>query len=283
MRITGETSMHRRESLIALFSFPLAACAMADPIPDDLRRRSAIIRGRKFLAQRFNERVGLLPEYAGSNVYWLYHDNYLAAKVLGLSHPDITRQIEAAIRRFNVVESGKIEILFDEVRHPLPFRHSQLIDVARVGELVIRTEVLTDQRMEGWEAYADLLLFASCALAKPDREQSVIHFRAALRMWDGQGFRDRAAEHLGRYATFKLALAQMAAHRLGKTSELPETLLDYLLKLQAEDGGWVTDYNAVADPVGKRNVETTSLAILALETVSEKGHDSIKKANASSP
>lgn len=259
--------MNRRDWLIASLSFPFAACAMGNPVLDESRRRSAVIRGRTFLTQRFNERIGLLPEYAGSNVYWLYHDNYLAAKVLRSSHPEMAGRIEAAIRRFGVAESGKIEILFDEARDPFPFRHPQLIDVARLGELIIKTEVLTDQRMDGWEAYADLLLFASCALAKSDREQSIVHFRAALQLWDGRGFRDRAVEHLGRYATFKLALASVAAQRLGRTAELPETLLEHLLNLQAKDGGWVTDYNSVADPVGKTNVETTSLAVLALETV----------------
>ncbi len=260
--------MNRREWLIASLSLPFAACATAATASDESRRRSAIIRGRTFLIQRFDERIGLLPEYAGSDVYWLYHDNYLAAKVLASSHPEIARQIETAIRRFGVAESGKIEILFDEARNALPFRHPQLIDVAQIGERTVKTEILTDQRMDGWEAYADLLLFASRALAESDRPQSLVHFRAALQMWDGQGFRDQAAEHLKRYATFKLALAVLVAQRLGSSAELPDTVVEYLLKLQAEDGGWVTDYNADADPIGKRNVETTSLAILALEAVS---------------
>jgi hypothetical protein len=34
---------------------------------------------------------------------------------------------------------------------------------------------------------------------------------------------------------------------------------------QQKDGGWITDYDAERKPLGLANVETTSLAILALE------------------
>ena len=42
-----------------------------------------------------------------------------------------------------------------------------------------------------------------------------------------------------------------------------------LLALQAPSGGWITDYLSDGTPVGKANVETTCLAILALETASQ--------------
>ena len=38
-----------------------------------------------------------------------------------------------------------------------------------------------------------------------------------------------------------------------------------LLATQREGGGFVTDFNAQGRPVGQANVETTSLAILALD------------------
>ena len=38
-----------------------------------------------------------------------------------------------------------------------------------------------------------------------------------------------------------------------------------LLKMQADTGGWITDYKPDGTPVGMANVETTSLAILALD------------------
>ena len=42
-------------------------------------------------------------------------------------------------------------------------------------------------------------------------------------------------------------------------------MLVRLLAMQRQDGGFVTDYDAQGKPVGQANVETTSLAILALD------------------
>jgi hypothetical protein len=43
------------------------------------------------------------------------------------------------------------------------------------------------------------------------------------------------------------------------------SIVNRLLAMQWEDGGFVTDYNAPGRPVGQANVETTSLAALALD------------------
>ena len=42
-------------------------------------------------------------------------------------------------------------------------------------------------------------------------------------------------------------------------------MLGRLLAMQREDGGFVTDYDDKGKPIGQANVETTSLAILALD------------------
>src|SRR5713101_4751528 len=73
-----------------------------------------IASGERFLTNLFDPTLDLLPEYRGAKVYWLYHDNYLAAKILKSSRPDLATRIEAAMRRFGVSHSGKIEILFNE-------------------------------------------------------------------------------------------------------------------------------------------------------------------------
>src|SRR5690349_13013907 len=106
---------------------------------------AAVARGRDFLAGLFNPELGLLPEYPGAQVYWLYHDNYLAAKVLAATRPDLARRINEAIRAHGITRSGKIEILFGEAEHPLPFRHYELRDLTKIGPAIIRTEVVTDK------------------------------------------------------------------------------------------------------------------------------------------
>ncbi len=255
----------RRRWLIGSASIPWLTCATT--AAEGLQQRQhAARRGRDFLANLFDPELHLLPEYAGASVFWLYHDNYLAAKVLCSSHPLLAQQIQEAMKRFDVRASGKIELLFDEVPQPLPFRHPKLIDVQRIGERTVKTEIVTEVEFREWQQYADLLLMASIALSRSDRSEARQLLHQSLQMWDGRGFHDRAMDHMDRYATYKLALAVLAAHRCQQAAELPAAVLQQLLELQTDTGGWVTDYDAAGGPVGKANVETTCLAILAVET-----------------
>src|SRR4051812_18039758 len=221
--------------------------------------------GRKFLVSLLDTNLGLLPEYRGANVYWLFHDNYLAAKVLVGTHPQTAGIIKNALRREGFVKSGKIEIVFGEAEQPLPFRQYELRDVRREGNKRIRTEVVTDKVMEGWEQYTDLLLLAS--IAQPSRTKARTYWEAALAEWDGKGFLDAAAKHQKRYAPYKLGLALLAASRLSPPARAPRGLLERLLSLQSESGGWITDYDAEGKKLGLANVETTCLAIVGIEAV----------------
>ncbi len=221
-------------------------------------------KARRFLVDLMDQDLGLLPEYRGAKVYWIFHDNYLAAKVLNESHPETARQIRASMKREGVEHSGKIELLFGELKNPLPFRQFQLKDVRRVGDKVIRTEVVLSDIVVGWESYADFLLMAS--LAEKDQKSAWQTWEQALKMWDGKGFVDEATKQLKRYSTYKLALALLAAYWVPK-AEAPDGLLERLLSLQDPSGGWITDYDASGKKIGLANVETTCLSILALEAV----------------
>jgi hypothetical protein len=231
--------------------------------------RESAKRGRDFLVGLVDASVNLLPEHRASKTYWLYHDNYLAAKAIEERHPEVAERIRKAIQSYGVQKSGKIEILFDEANQPLPFRHYRLTEVRRLDAKVVKTEEVTDQVMDGWEKYADLLLLASIALADSDTPKATEHFRSALQMWDGVGFKDRVFEKQKRYATYKLALALIAAIKLGERPPTRDAILKRLLSQQSKDGGWITDYDASGKPVGLANVETTSLAVLALDAVAK--------------
>jgi hypothetical protein len=245
----------------AFLRFLIGLCLLAPLRADDAE---AVVRGRRFLAGLFNPDLSLLPEFSGAQVYWLYHDNYLAAKVLAPSHPDLARRITEAIRVQGVVRSGKIEILFGEAERPLPFRQYELREVTRIGPAVVRTEVVTDKPNPNWREYADLLLFA--ALAEPDPVEARDHFDTALAMWDGVGFHDRVVARDARYATYKLALALLAARHLGQAPPMLPNIHERLLAAQAGSGGWLTDYRADGAVISLANVETTCLAILALDS-----------------
>jgi hypothetical protein len=253
----------RRSLLIGAGGLVAGRLVVAADFPFPSRLKESAARGRKFLVGLLDPALDLLPEFRGASVYWLYHDNYLAAKVLEKARPDAARKIVKAIHSFGVTESGKIEIVFGEAKRPLPFRHYQLVEVRRIGGKIIKTEIVTEKEMGGWEGYADLLLLA--ALAEKDVPKAKQHFQRALEMWDGKGFKDRATQAGSLYATYKLALAMIAAHKLNEWSAAIAAILEQLLAQQAKDGGSITDYDRNGKPVGMANVETTSLAILAVE------------------
>jgi hypothetical protein len=169
----------------------------------------------------------------------------------------------AAIHSEGVYESGRIQAVFGERAESLPFRQHELKDIRRVGDKVIRTEMMTSRPFDGWEKYADLL-FLAC-LTEKNQPEARRYWEAVMRMWDGKGFMDEAARHDHRYATYKLGLALLAARHLSPPAEPPSAAFDRLLTLQDASGGWVTDYDATGKKIGKANVETTCLSILGIE------------------
>jgi len=250
--------MTRRAWMIAA-----GAAAMGWPEVPAAADDGVVRRARAWLAGMIDPELGLLPEFRGSSTYWLYHDNYLAAAVLQSSHPEVSARLRAAIRAHGVTESGKIEIVLGEAKAPLPFRRYELIEVKRLGDKVIKTEIVKPEVFEGWEPYADLRLLA--AMAEKDEAAAAAHFAAARAQWDGRGFADAVVPGAGRYATYKLALALIAARQ--RRFDFPEAgaVRQQLLARQHEDGGFITDYTAEEKNVGFANVETTSLCVLALE------------------
>lgn len=225
---------------------------------------AAIRAGREFLVAMFDPSMDLLPEYRGSKTFWLYHDNYLAAHVLTTGHPSLAEKIRGRIKSFGIERSGKIEIVLGEAKDPLPFRQYELMDVAQVGDKLVRTERATDRILEGWEEYADLLLLAS--LAERDSVAATRAFDKANALWDGKGLRDRVVEATGIHATYKLGLLLIAAKKLDRIVDFHNDVAQRLLTLQDKSGGWITDYKPDGTPVGLANVETTCLVILAMET-----------------
>lgn len=256
--------MGRRDWLrgIALATCPAHGFRVAagEKVDDALRGR--LQRGERFLAKLFDREMELLPEYSGSKTYWLYHDNYLAAKILAVAAPETSKVIEKRIRSFGVSRSGKIEIVFGESMDALPFKEYELVEVARIGENVVRTERVTDRALAGWEEYSDLLLLASIAETREDA--SGAYFDRAVRMWDGVGLKDRVVAKSGIYATYKLGLLLLACRRLRRPLPFASAAEEILLSLQSKEGGWITDYTADREPRGFANVETTCLVMLGL-------------------
>src|SRR6185436_11068880 len=126
---------------ILWIAFPVLALfgSIAKGAESDIAQR--IQRGESFLTNLFECPLRPLPEYKGSSTYWLFHDNYLAAHLLGRTRPDLAQRIGATLARFGVTNSGKIEIILGEAQRPLPFRTYVLTNVAIVEGKRIRTEL----------------------------------------------------------------------------------------------------------------------------------------------
>jgi len=250
--------MKRRTFIALAFTYISSIARARDTYQPTLER------GRSFLAGLIDPNIDLLPEFAGSNVYWLWHDNALAAKTLSISHPDVSKRIDGAIAREKIDKADrKVDLLFGEKPDVLPFRHYELMDVRSIGKKQIRTEIPSDREMKGWASYADLLFLAT--LAEKGTEKARASWDLAMAMWDGVGFRDAAAKQHRRYATYKLGIALLAANSLTPKPDIPPGLVGHLQKMQSAEGGWITDYRRDGTPVGKANVETTCIAILGLE------------------
>jgi len=253
---------------ILWITFPVLALFGSTAKGADSSIAQRIQRGESFLVGLFDNSLQLLPEYKGSATYWLFHDNYLAAHLLANSRSDLSERIRSSLAKFGVTNSGKIEIVFDEAKKPLPFRTYVLTNVALVEGKTIRTELVTTNLLAGWEQYADLLLLASVAQVRSAPADARRNFDKASAMWDAEGFNDPASRHGGRFATYKLALYLIAANRLGISPPHRVEVIERLLAMQTPDGGWITDYKE-GKPLGLANVETTCLALLALKTLGE--------------
>ena len=105
----------QRRIALLLFAAVTASSTLVHAAED-----TPIARGEEFLASMFDAEASLLPEYRGSKIYWLFHDNYLAAHWLDRTRPDLGRRIRSTLERFGVTNSGKIEIVFGEARSRCP-------------------------------------------------------------------------------------------------------------------------------------------------------------------
>src|SRR6185503_4125467 len=115
---------------------------------------------------------------------------------------------------------------------PLPFRNYLLTNMTVLDGKKIRTEIVTTNLLKGWEEYADMLLLAAIAQSKSAPTQARKNFDRAAAMWDDAGLRDRATQHSGIYATYKLALYLIAAERLRITPPHRDEAVTRLLAVQ---------------------------------------------------
>jgi hypothetical protein len=123
--------------------------------------------------------------------------------------------------------------------------------------------------------YGDVTVYTALELRLEGNNTGAGHEMDCLSiMWDGTGivdeaYKDGTAGEHGVYQTFKLALYYLALHNITGSYYTYPGELDLLLRMQGPDGGFHTGYDKAGTYAGtQENAETTSIAIIALHTLS---------------
>ena len=241
---------------------PTAATPTVLPTPSPAILQ-AIDQGKTFLRAQYDPGVRLLREspIVAPERHWLATDNRLAVYALAAAGDGLAPIVAAALAeygdRFDAPQHGLIEALTGAPIAWPPRTHTHTELAAGVWNEERRSGVA----MDDWMEYADLTLFGALeAWNRGDTDEARRRYAAALALFDGIGFADRA--RTTHYTTYKLALALWVGHHLGEP-ERPD-LLTALLSKQDASGGFVTLYNLQGTPEGDANTETTAYALLAL-------------------
>jgi hypothetical protein len=145
-----------------------------------------------------------------------------------------------------------------------------LLDVIVLGERVyeVRTHRIVG-RMNDYAEYGDRVALLAILLARAGRRVEAMKALETLRsMIDGYGIADKAHKVNGLYESYKLALCMLAARELAHR-ELEQECRQMLLSVSPP----ATLYTRGWKGVGDLNVETASLALLALH---EPKHDGVE-------
>ena len=254
---------------------------------------SQVLDAVNYLVQNYNNDTrgtGLIHESPDTDpdrdkTYWVYSDNFLAGLVLETYNPGMTANI-----RENM--TGYLELAgitdyrsnYMALTEPVSaFRGANLsgTNITPAGEVgyYIMTHV-ADQGILSPAEYADIAFLQAINESKwGDPVKANTSFDLGVLLWDGKGFCDKGNGYIhDNYPTYKVALYIYASKLLGRVDSVNYTqALNVLPQMQKHggvvpetDGGFSTWYSwpdSSPDPIakGSTNVETTSLAILALD------------------
>jgi len=247
--------------------------SVSTPVPG---LQPAIDAGLSFLNAQYNRDLGLLQESPniGAQRYFITNDNALAAYIFEQTgQDDLAINVREVMARYGPSTNNFIEAAWGGVI-PWPPKHFE--DPGSLITTIGEDEILTI-RHEGtgyfydWSAYANL----ACMAAVNEYNQGFIEsarrlYEIQMSTFDGRGFADKAFYDRGDvYETLGVAWCVYAGALL--KAPVHETALSVLLEQQdPATGGFHTHYRAAESRLADPNVETTSLALLALLTLSGK-------------
>ncbi len=287
---------HSFPTQICLFVLLLilgGGCAYAPPVTETHPAPSipgldaAISDGLRFLKGQYNPDYGLLQESPdiGQHRYYLTNDNALAAYLFEQFGEDgMAATLRASLERYGYDSNGFVEVAWGEVIVWPPLHHKDIVvEQKRPGECdFLNAEEagpLADCVMQethtpdlgffyDWSSFSNL----HCMGAVNEYNNGNLAvarwlYETELSTFDGVGWADEAWRRRdGVYETIGPAWCVYAGALLGEP--LNEPLLAALLAQQnPETGGFHTHYRRDAFQLTDPNVETTSLALLALYTL----------------
>lgn len=228
--------------------------------------------GVRFLKGQYNPDVGLLQESPNirPNNYFLANDALLAREVFRqYGEEELTAALQDTLAKYNIDGNAFIEAAWGT---PIPWPPKHFEDPGTLITSVGDAQIMTI-RHDGpgyfydWSAYSNLACMASV------NEYNQGYLESARRLYDmqvstfdGHGFPDLAYHSRdGAYETLGVAWCVYAGALLKIHNR---QLIDVLLEQQDPGtGGFHTHYQADTPRLADPNVETTSVALLALYTV----------------
>jgi hypothetical protein len=253
--------------------------AQTDPSP-------ALKAAVNYLIENYNSTVELIPEVPGGNTYWLYSDSFLASLALdsyNSQYPGNSTIVDIALNLSRAVSHCK-EGLADSFNQYMLLKSTNVslnpviihnsssytvynYTVGRHAGAIINVTTNDGSGILSPDDYADIafieaVLYHNIAL----QEKANANYQVGGGMYNGVGMNDSAFQkgtQKDQYQTYKLALYLYASKTLGV--QFPDNVETNMLRMQSGNGGFYTGYDKNFLNNGTdTNVETTSLAILAL-------------------
>ena len=238
--------------------------------------RAQVKAGTGFLRAMYRPERGLLQESpsVGNHNYFLANDALLAVRAAELSgDKELAENLRTTLQKYRVEGNDFIEVAWGKTI-PWPPKHFE--DPGSLVEQQGDDRILTI-RHEGpgyfydWSAYSNLAFMAAVnEFNRGNREAARRLYELEMGTFDGQGFPDKAFhDRKGVYETLGLAWGAYAAAKL--CLDPPATLLETLRAQQDPvTGGFHTHYRLDAYRLADPDVETTSVALLAFQTLQKR-------------